>query len=69
MNVFRIKKKSGTYAELLETYGLANLLYNISTSLNEDVDIVITDKDLYYEVSIDLDITNDILRNCFDFIR
>ena len=61
MNVFRIKKKSGTYAELLETYGLANLLYNISTSLNEDVDIVITDKDLYYEVSIDLDITNDIL--------
>lgn len=61
MNVFRIKKKSGTYAELLETYGLANLLYNISTSLNEDVDIVITDKDLYYEVSIKLDITNDVL--------
>lgn len=61
MNVFRIKKRSGTYAELLETYGLANLLYNISMSLNEDVDIVITDKNLYYEVSIKLDITNDVL--------
>ena len=71
MNVFRIKKESGTYAELLETYGFSNLLYNISTSLNEDADIVITDMDLYYEVSIDIDITNYVLNklNYFPLFR
>lgn len=63
MNTFIIKKKSGTYSELLETYGLSNTLYKIFTSLDfeSDVDIDIIDKDLYYEITTSIDITEAMI--------
>lgn len=64
MNTFKIKKISGTYSELLETYGLANTLYKIFEALNEsDVVIVISDKELCYEVTTSIDITKDLIDN------
>ena len=75
MNIFRIKKKSGTYSELLETYGLANTLHKIFDALGIfDVDILITDKSLYYEVTTSVDITEDNIKKMpyfpiFKYIR
>lgn len=67
MNIFRIKKKSGTYSELLETYGLANTLHKIFDSLGIfDVDILITDKNLYYEVTTSVDITEGMIKALSD---
>ncbi|MDD4589663.1 MAG: hypothetical protein PHG06_04420, partial [Parabacteroides sp.] len=64
MNTFRIKKTSGTYSELLETYGLSNTLYRLFTALGEpDVDIIITDKNLFYEVSTSIEITDDMINS------
>ena len=58
MKTFRIYKKSGTYAELLEAYGVANLLQKIFDSLNElDVDITLSDHGYCYEVDSSKDIT------------
>lgn len=68
MNIFRIKKKSGTYSELLETYGLANTLHKIFDSLGIfDVDILITDKSLYYEVTTSVDITGKMIESLIYF--
>ncbi len=62
MNTFRIKKKSGTYSELLEAYGLANTIHKIFEAINEsDVEIIISDKNLYYELTISMDISEEIL--------
>lgn len=59
MNTFKIEKRSGTYAELLETYGFANLLSNIFDRINIlDVEIAIFDKGLYYEVTTDISISD-----------
>lgn len=75
MNIFRIKKKSGTYSELLETYGLANTLHKIFDSLDIfDVDIFITDKSLYYEVTTNVDIMENMIEGVnyfplFKFIK
>lgn len=68
MNTFRIKKKTGTYAELLEAYGLANLLSRIFDSTNSsDTEISIKDKDLYYEIITSNPITDEILENTHYF--
>jgi hypothetical protein len=63
MNTFIIKKKSGTYSELLEAYGLSNTLHEILTSLDveSDVDIDIISKDLYYEITTSIDITEEMI--------
>lgn len=58
MKTFRIIKKSGTYAELLEAYGVANLLQKIFDALNEtELDITLSDYGCYYEVNTSEDIT------------
>lgn len=62
MNTFKIEKRSGTYAELLETYGLANFLFKIFDRLNlSDTEIIISDKGLYYEVSTDASISDELI--------
>lgn len=62
MKTFRIYKKSGTYAELLEAYGVANLLQKIFDSLNEsDVDITLSDYGYYYEVESSKEITEQVI--------
>lgn len=64
MNTFKIKKQSGTYAELLEAYGFANLLSQIFDSINcSDSEIIISDQGLYYEVTTDTQITDDLFKN------
>ncbi|WP_434501942.1 hypothetical protein [Prevotella sp.] len=72
MNTFRIKKTSGTYSELLETYGLSNTLYRLFTALGvSDLDIIITDKDSFYEVSTSIEITDDMINslNYFELFK
>lgn len=61
MNTFKIEKKTGTYSELLETYGFANLLSKIFDRINFSADIVIADKGLYYEVSTDAEISDEVI--------
>lgn len=62
MNSYKIEKRTGTYSDLLETYGFANLLSKILDRANlSDVDISISDKGLYYEVSTNIDLTDDMI--------
>lgn len=62
MSIYTVHKKTGTYSELLETYGLANFLQKIFDSVNlPDNKIVITDKGYCFEVSTSIDITDDII--------
>ena len=62
MNVFRVMKKSGTYSDLLEAYGLSNLLHEIlERSREEDANIAIIEKNTFYEIQTGLNITGDIL--------
>lgn len=62
MSVYTVYKKSGTYSELLESYGLANLLHKIFDAVNlPDIEIVITDKEYCFEVSTESDITDEII--------
>ncbi len=61
MSIYTVHKKSGTYSELLEAYGLANLLHKILVAVNLSDDIVITDKEYCYEVSTSIDVTDDII--------
>lgn len=62
MNRFKVLKETGTYSELLETYGLANLLHKIFNAVNlSDTEIVIADKESYFEVSTEIDITDDVI--------
>lgn len=62
MNTFKIEKRTGTYSELLETYGFANLLDKIFDSANvSNANITISDKGLYYEVTTDTHITKEII--------
>lgn len=61
MSIYIIHKKTGTYSELLETYGLANLLHKIFDAVNlPDTEIVITDRVYCFEVSTSVDITDEI---------
>lgn len=53
MNRFIIKKTSNTYAESLEAYGLCNILHKILVQINEnEVDIIIRDYHVYYEITL-----------------
>lgn len=62
MSIYTVQKKTGTYSELLETYGLANFLQKVFDSVNlPDNKIVITDKGYCFEVSTSIDITDDII--------
>lgn len=62
MSIYTIHKKTGTYSELLETYGLANLLHKIFDAVNlPDTEIVITDREYCFEVSTNVDITDEML--------
>lgn len=61
---FIVKKESGTYAETLETYGLANLLSEILS--RNDVKyqkIIISDKGIYYEITTKPSITEEMIKN------
>lgn len=62
MSIYTVHKKSGTYSDLLETYGLANLLHRILDAVNlPDTEIVITDREYCFEVSTNVDITGEML--------
>lgn len=62
MSKYKIEKKSGTYSELLEAYGLANFLHKICDSANiSDAEICIFDRDLFFEISINTDITDEVI--------
>jgi hypothetical protein len=52
MIVFKIRKKTGTYSDLLEAYGLANLLNEIFDRFDSQAanSITIRDKNLYFEI-------------------
>lgn len=68
MKTFRIEKRSGTYAELLEAYGVANLLQKIFDALNDtDVDITLSDNGCYYEVNISEEVTEQDLSSLSSF--
>ncbi|HBN05217.1 MAG TPA: hypothetical protein DD434_05440 [Bacteroidales bacterium] len=61
---FIIHKKSGTYAETLEAFGVAILLDNILDHIEiSGRKIIIEDKDLYYLVVSNKGITDDIIDN------
>ena len=62
MDKFKIEKRSGTYSELLETYGFANLLRKIYDNANiSDAKIFIEDKEMYYEVSTTTPVTDELI--------
>lgn len=69
MNTFRIKKVTGTYSELLETYGLANFLKKIFDREGcIDVKIDIEDRDtLFFEVTVNPDITDEMIESVHYF--
>jgi len=65
---FKILKKSGTYSELLETYGLANLIDEILLRNNVvGQKIIIEDRGLYYSVNSNKDITDKMIDNLHYF--
>lgn len=69
MNTFRVKKVTGTYSELLETYGLANFLKKIFDSLGErDSKIMIADRDTFFEVTVNTDITDEMIERVHYFL-
>lgn len=69
MNTFRVKKVTGTYSELLETYGLANFLKKIFDSLGErDSKIMIIDRDTFFEVTVNTDITDEMIERVHYFL-
>ena len=59
--IFKIQKKSGTYAELLEAYGLANLLNNFLQA-NNSISIHTTD-DSAYELRLNQPLPENMLDN------
>lgn len=68
MNTFRIKKVTGTYSELLETYGLANFLKKIFDREGcRDVEIDIEDRDTFFEVTVNTDITDEMIERVHYF--
>ncbi|WP_020530990.1 hypothetical protein [Flexithrix dorotheae] len=59
---FLIPKKSGTYSEMLEVFGLGNLIDEVLTRLDiGERKITFEDMGLYYIVSSDKEITNKML--------
>ena len=62
-NKYYVTKNSGTYAETLETYGLAKILSHILKSNNKNPDIRIKDEGGYYSVLSNTPITEDMVDN------
>lgn len=61
-NKYFVTKTSGTYAETLETYGLAKILFYIfNKNKIYNANIRIKDKGAYYSVSSDIGITEDMV--------
>jgi len=58
---FYIEKKSGTYADTLEAYGLANLLAGIFLSKTISHKIIINDAGLYFEIKSNKPITQELV--------
>lgn len=68
MNTFRVKKVTGTYAELLETYGLANFLKAIFDGLGRrGAKIEIADRNIFFEVIANVDITDEMIEQLHYF--
>jgi len=72
---FKIYKTSGTYSELLEAYGLANLLDEIHTR-NETIGVKITIEDNggFYRINLNKPLTDEIVNSLkyfpiFKFIK
>lgn len=62
MNTYKILKKTGTYSEILEAYGLSNLLNKICIEANlTDIEIALFDRESYYEVTTSEEITDEII--------
>lgn len=60
--VFYVQKKSGTYSDILEAYGLGNLLSKILNSVNSPrAKVVIKDKGRYYELESSAEITPETI--------
>lgn len=61
---FKIYKTSGTYSELLEAYGLANLLDEIHTR-NETIGVKITIEDNggFYRINLNKPLTDEIVNS------
>lgn len=62
MKEFKIPKKTGTYAETLEAYGLANLLFQIlDNSGIRQKNILISSNDSFYTVTPKTEITDEMI--------
>lgn len=58
---FIVKKQSGTYAETLEAFGVANLINEILIRSNVINKVIIEDQDTHYLILSNKDITEDML--------
>ena len=58
---FIVKKQSGTYAETLEAYGVANLINEILIRSNLANNVIIEDKKTHYLVSSNKEITEEMI--------
>ena len=63
-SLFQVKKRTGTYSDTIEAFGLANLLNELQSRLNlPRPKLLIEDKGLYYEIISKPEITSeDIFR-------
>lgn len=61
---FKVKKITGSYADTIEMYGLANLIHEILIRTNASTDkIAIEDIGSYYEVTPIVEITEDMIKS------
>ncbi len=68
MNTFRVKKVTGTYAGVLETYGLANFLKAVFDGLGQrGAKIEIVDRNTFFEVIVNIDITDEMIEQLHYF--
>jgi len=58
---FIIKKQSGTYAETLEAYGIANLINEILIRSDVLNNVIVEDKETFYVVSSNKEITEEMV--------
>lgn len=63
-SIFKVKKRTGTYSDTIEAFGLANLLNEIQSRDNlPRTKLFIEDKGLYYELSVKPEITIEIVNS------
>lgn len=63
-SIFRVKKRTGTYSDTLEAFGLANLLNEIQNRAElSRPKLWIEDKGLFYQLSVNPGITEDIIND------